>query len=380
MLIKLVKENKIAAVVCVSVLMLSIILEWYGRYCGFILTNDSLQYLSAAKSFSESGIFLSPDGSYYSYWPPLFPIILSWWDDPFLTLSFINLLSKVCIAIVLFWLSITFFERTFYRILFLTASMLSVYITLISVFVWTELFFLALLLMNAYFALNYHKKRFFYWLLVTGFLLCIQRNAGLFWVVGVCLWMVFDEKSTFSKNMLRALLFFIVSTSGLWAWNFYNTFFLPANFNFYKHSFFQDWTYNVMLIAETHVNMIIPVHNIITIFLVSGFVIAFVVYMLKSNKERKFLFFISTWIIYTAGYSVMAKLDVYEMDRYFSVITPMFFLLLIFCAEKLLKGFSSKLQLACMVVMVCWLVYPITRTLKNVQFWHERSCLTESVR
>jgi hypothetical protein len=378
--IKLAKENKITAVVCVSVLMLSIILEWYGRYCGFILTNDSLQYLSAAKSFSESGKFLSPDGSYYSYWPPLFPIILSWWDDAFLALSFINLISKVCIAIVLFWLSITFFEKTFYRIIFLIVSMLSVYITLISVFVWTELLFLALILLNAYFALNRHKQRFFYWLLVTGFLLCVQRNAGLFWISGVCLWMVFDQKSTFSKNILKTLLFFLVSTSGLWAWNIYNTFFLPADFSFYKHSFFQDWTYNMMLITKTHANMIVPVHNTITILLVSGSVIAFLFYKLKNNGDRKVLFFISTWVMYTMGYSVMVKLDVYEMDRYFSVMIPIIFLVLIFCAEKVSRGVSPKVQMALMVVMSCWLVYPLIRTVKNVQFWHDRSCSIESSR
>jgi hypothetical protein len=258
--------------------------------------------------------------------------------------------------------------------------MLSVYITLISVFVWSELFFLALLLLNTYFALNHHKQRFFYWLLVTGFLLCVQRNAGLFWISGVCLWMVFDQKSAFSKNMLKTILFFLVSTSGLWAWNIYNTFFLPADFSFYKHSFFHDWAYNMMLIAEMHVNMIVPVHNTLIVLLVFGSVIAFVVYMVKTNSDRKLLFFISTWIVYTLGFSALAKLDSYEMDRYFSVITPMVFLIVIFCAEKVSRVFSPKLQMALMVVMICWLAYPITRTVKNVQFWYERSCLTESSR
>lgn len=380
MLIKLAKENKITVIVCAIVLVLSVVLEWYGRYCGFILTNDSLQYLSAAKSFSASGIFLSPDGSYYSYWPPLFPIILSWWDDAFLALIFINLISKVCIAIILFWLSIAFFENTFYRIIFLVASMLSVYITLISVFVWTELLFLALLLLNTYFALNHHKQRFFYWLLVTGFLLCVQRNAGLFWMSGVCLWLVIDQRETFSKSLFKAALIFLVSTSGLWAWNIYNTFFLPTDFSFYKHSFFQDWMYNMMLIAETHVNMIVPLHNTMAVVLVFVSMISFFVYMLKSNGDRKLLFFISTWGMYTMGYSVMVKLDVYEMDRYFSVITPVVFLVLIFYVEKFSRKLSSTFQMALLVLMLSWLAYPITRTLKNVQFWHERSCLTESSR
>jgi hypothetical protein len=377
-LTQLAKENKITALAAVIVLLLSIMLEWYGRYCGFILTNDSLQYLSAAKSFGESGKFLSPDGSYYSYWPPLFPVILSMWDDAFVGLIFSNLLSKICIAGVLFWLSIIFFEKIFYRSVFLIASMLSVYIALISVFVWTELLFLALLLVNTYFALNQHKRSYFYWLMVTGFLLCIQRNAGLFWMSGVCLWIVFDKESPFLKNIIKASIVFLISTSGLWIWNVYNTFFLPADFSFYKHSFFQDWPYNMMLIAKTYVNMILPLQNGVMILIVFGSVIGFVLYLLKNYSDRKLLFFISTLVMYTAGYSVMAKLDVYEMDRYFSVVTPMVFLIVIFSAEKFSRVVSLKFQMVLMVVMVCWLAYPLTRTLKNVQFWHERSCLTES--
>jgi hypothetical protein len=126
--------------------------------------------------------------------------------------------------------------------------------------------------------------------------------------------------------------------------------------------------------------MIIPVNNNALVLLVFIGVIGVVGYILKSRADRKLLFFISTIVMYTAGYSVMVKLDVYEMDRYFSVITPMVFLVLIFCAEKVSQVITPKLQLACMVVMVCWLVYPLARTIKNVQFWYERSCLTESSR
>lgn len=380
MLIQLIKENKIAVVASVILLAISIVLEWYGRYCGFNLTDDSLQYLSAAKSFRDGRIFLSPDGSYYSYWPPLFPIIISWWDDAFTALSIINLLCKVLISILLFWLSITFLTRNLYRIVFLIVSMLSVYLTLISVFVWSELLFLTLLLLNTYFTINLRKKNYFYYLLITGFLLCLQRNAGLFCMSGVCVWLILDKENGFLKNLFKSTLVFIISTSGLWAWNIYNTFFLPADFNFYKHSFFQDLFYNVMLIVKTYATMIAPVQNSIIAALVFGSMLILIAYVSKNYWDRKTLLLISITLVYTAGYSAMVKLDVYEMDRYFSVITPIIFLVLIFSIEKLSQRISPKWQLTLIILMVCWLTYPISRTLKNVRFWHERSCLTESSR
>jgi hypothetical protein len=370
---KQLKQDKNTSIACLIILVLSIVLEWYGRYCGFILTSDSLQYLSAAKSFSESGKFLSPDGSSYAYWPPLFPVLLSW-GDPFIIVSSLHVVSKIIIATIMLYLAFLFFQKSLYRIVFLTASLLSVQYIMISVFLWTELLFMCLLFGNAFFALNLKKKKYFYWFLLTGFLLCLQRNAGLFWVSGVSVWMMVDQENTFLKNFLKATLYFLVSTSGFWAWNIYNTFFIPTDFNFYQHSFLNDWVYNVGLIAQTYVYLIIPLKHIPLSVMVFCTATLLVVYILRNSIDRKLLLFVITLATYTAGYSIMPTLDVYEMDRYFSVMTPLIFLMVLLATEKLSQYPITWMKPVMAILVVCWLAYPLARTVKNVRSWHDRSC------
>jgi hypothetical protein len=371
-------NNKALWVAFVLVVIASICLEFYGRSCGFILVSDSLQFLSAAKSFREEGKFLGDDGSYYSYWPPLFPIILSASSNPLVLLSWVNLVWKLTIACSLLYFSNLFFRGVFWRILFIITSLLSVHFIMISVFVRSELLFMCLIFGNAYFALNLKRPFHFYGFLLTGFLMCIQRNAGLFWISGVCVWMVLDQQDSFFRNFFKAIFFFIISTSGLWVWNVYNTFLIPADFSFYKHPFFMDWSYNMTLIVETYVKILFPItHNrLLWVSLVLGSGV--IVFLLRKEFNRQLSFVACTLILYTAGYASMVKLDVYEMDRYFSVVTPFVLLFFLMAMEKASESSLKWVRYGVVSLAILWSGYPMARTIKNVIAWHERSCLTES--
>lgn len=362
----------------IIVLVASIGLEVYGRACGFILTSDSLQYLSAAKSFSEHGKFLSPDGTYYTYWQPLFPVILSVTTKPLVLLGWLNIFNKLIMGIVLMSVANSFLKEFVYKIIFFIVSLCSVHTLMLSVFVWSDLLFMTFAYLNLYVALHLERKNYFYYLLITGFLMCIQRNAGLFWIGGICLWMLQDKEIMLSKNLLRIAIFFLVSTSGLWAWNFYNTFFIPANFSFYKHSFFADIIYNTMLLIGTYTRMIVPLNHwilqIIFFLLIAGLII----YFLIKNFSRSAYLMLCILLVYTAGYAAMVKLDMYEMDRYLSIVAPLVYLLFINVVEKFNQTEIKWIRYGLLVFILLWTVYPIARTIKNVQFWHERSCLTES--
>jgi hypothetical protein len=362
----------------IIVLATSIALEVYGRACGFILTSDSLQYLSAARSFAEQGKFLSPDGSYYTYWQPLFPVILSVTAKPLVLLGWLNIFSKIIMGIVLMSIANSFIKEFIYKIIFLVVSLCSVYTLMLSVFVWSDLLFMMLAYLNLYVALNLKRKNYFYYLLLTGFLLCIQRNAGLFWVGGVCLWLIQDREILPFKNFLRTGIFFLVSTSGLWAWNFYNTFFIPANFNFYKHSFFADTGYNTMLLIGTYTRMMVPLNQWILQVIFFVLVAGCIIYFLIKNFNYSFYLPFCIVLMYTAGYAAMVKLDMYEMDRYLSIVASLVYLLFINVVEKLNQSEIKWIRYGLLVLVLLWAAYPIARTVKNVQFWHNRSCFSES--
>src|SRR5688572_14502031 len=277
-------------IILIAALSACIGLEMYGRSCGFILVSDSLQFLSAAESFRTEGKFLSPDGSYYSYWPPLFPVVLAATSKPLVLLVWVNVVCKIIIGLTLVYFSSIFFRTFKMKALFISISMINVYIIMISVFVRSELLFMCLIFANAYFAFNLKRPYYFWWFLITGFLMCLQRNAGLFWISGICVWMIVEPESSFGRNFRRAALFFVVSTSGLWAWNFYNTFFLPAGFSFYKHSFFADLPYNIFLITKTFGQIIFPVKQDLLLVTCSVMGAGTLLFILRKEFNRSLSF------------------------------------------------------------------------------------------
>src|SRR6185369_9930359 len=191
---------------------------------------------------------------------------------------------------------------------FLLISMLSVQIAMISVFVWSELVFMALLFLNTLCALKLKQnKSYFYWLLVTGFLACLQRNAGLFWISGVCLWLVLDSSVTLKRRIIESGICFLICSSGLWAWNIYNTFLLPADFNFYQHRFFVDLFYNLKLTLSTFGKMIVPLNAITMTIGVLFFLALSLQFLLKMRKNRNAQFLGIVLVVYTLGYLVMPR-------------------------------------------------------------------------
>jgi len=365
-------------IVTLIIVCLSVGVEWYGRACGFILTSDSLQYLSAARSFSEQGKFLSPDGTYYSYWQPLFPMILSVSSKPLMLVGWINLFCKISIGLVLLSIANTFFKTLFFKTVFLSASLLSVYIVMISIFVWSDLLFMALAYINLYVAFNLEKRNYFILLLITGFLMCIQRNAGLFWIGGICFWLSQDKEMSLQRNLLRTTLFFLVSTSGLWIWNVYNTFFIPTNFSFYKHSFFGDAFYNSILVAKTYARMIVPGNNEVVLLAFFFLAVALLMFFLVKNFNRLGYLLVCILLVYSAGYVAMVKLDAYEMDRYLSIVAPLVYLLFLKGLEWFIQSAPKWVRFGVISLTIIWVGYPISRTIKNLAAWHDRSCFSDS--
>lgn len=355
------------------VLGASVGLEFYGRACGFNLTSDSIQYLSAAKSFHTDGTFIGDDGTYNPYWPPLFPMLLSFWNNPLSVLVWINMLCKIVIWFMILFLSITFLKHDFYRLAFLISSMISVYMIMISVFVWTELLFMALTLLNIYFLLNRQNRFYFAGLIITGFLLCILRNAGLFWTGAITGWLILNRES--KVNLGKIFLFFLLTTSGLWAWNIYNTYFLPANFVFYDRPFFDGFTDNLILMAGAFTKMFVPISWTPLQLIVVLFGGGFVWYNQKPLTKNVFVFII---LIYAAAFTVLGRLDAYELDRYLSVIVPFVCLVVLMAVEKLIENATKWIRYALVVLCLFWLGYQVVRTVKNVQMWYDRSCLAET--
>lgn len=247
-------------IICIIGLFLSLTCEWWVRQCGFILTPDSYNYLSSALSFKTSGYFLSPDGSAFTNWPPLFPIFLSLFDSPQDIMIGVNVICKSVIAYCVYALASRYLNSPLGKSLFLLSFFISVHLLLISVFLWSELIFLMLLLIHILMVEGSEKNGWkFSILLISGFLLCVQRNAGLFLVLGIAGWMFFYTEFSLT-NRLKILAYVFFSAVGLFLWHLYNVTYVSSD-SLIGRPFFSDSLLNIRLIANSHARFYLPING-----------------------------------------------------------------------------------------------------------------------
>ena len=291
----------------------------------------------------------------------------------------INIVCKIILVLVLLRIANSFIHDSLLKITFLTASLVGVHIIMISVFIWSELIFMTLIFLNAYCALQVRRRRFFFYgLLATGFLACLQRNAGLFWISGVSIWLMLDTSLPMRARILQSVGCFFVCTSGLWTWNIYNTFFISSDFSFYKHDFFYFAFPNLKSTLGAFGKMITPLQGIAGMIIGILFFLAVLFkWVLKGKADRNTQFFGIVLLCYMLGFLIMpGHLDSFEMDRYFSVVTPIVYLFIMSVVQETQQT-KATFRIYIYAIVFIWLCYPVARTVSNVSAWHARSCQKE---
>jgi hypothetical protein len=135
---------------------------------------------------------------------------------------------------------------------------------------------------------------------------------------------------------------------------------------------------NTMLLIGTYTRMIVPLNQWILQVIFFVLVAGCIIYFLIKNFNYSYYLPFCIVLMYTAGYAAMVKLDMYEMDRYLSIVASLVYLLFINVVEKLNQSEIKWIRYGLLVLVLLWSAYPIARTVKNVQFWHNRSCFSES--
>lgn len=367
-------KGKRSQVVFILCLVITIVVEQWARLCGLIMTSDSWQYVSASVSFRDNGNFLSPDGSDYAVWPPLFPVILSLFEEPQKAMAWIGFLSKAMIALCIFYVS-RVFQKDIFRMQYLMVVLLGVHLLLISVFLWSEVIFFVLMLSNVVLTLSMKQRPAnFYFMLVTGFLCCLQRNAGLFIVAGTCLWFLLDTDTLVHKRAGRAAIYFLICTSGQWIWNIYSLQGFMSETVMSGSWLFSAIPANIFIVLSFTGKLFLPLSG--PPAFVTGaviFIIVLVVLRKAIVTDTALQLIFCLIICYGAGYVILPALDPYESDRYFSVIVP-FILLMFFKALEAIYRQMKVPRYMLITMIFIWMIYPLSRTAKNALLWHERSC------
>jgi hypothetical protein len=357
-----------------AIIAMCVLMQGYGHRCGLLLTPDSNNYISASQSLKTDGSFRSPDGSLYTYWPPLFPATLALFNSPEHAAPWMYAVATALIGILSFLILNRILENNLCKVTVLFLTLSSVQFMMISVFLWSEMNFLLLVLCVTFCVLNLTTSRnYFTALLIAAFLLCLQRNAGLFILSGVCCWILLDKTLSLKIRIVKSSILFLAGISGLVAWNIHLSYILESGFFFYRHEFFVHAIENFSTVSAMLVRIFIPISG--PIASVIGIVMfAALIFRIVTSTEAIQLIGLLL-LFYWIGLVCMFRLDLYDMDRFLSAIVLFIYLLVFEGLEKAFKNLTKPVRTALAIVILLWMAYPVYRTVSNLQQWNRSSCM-----
>ena len=316
----------------IVVVLLSLALQWYSHAGGLLYTPDSCSYMAATKTF---------DG--YLHWPPLFPVVLFVFGSVW---YWMQLLITGAIGILVINQTKKMIADPVLQLLCLISIMLGVHLLMIGVFLWSELLFVLILLC---FVKALEEDRFVL-AIILGFLLCLQRHAGLFFVIGAAVWM---------WDLRRSLLLLFISSSGFVAWNIYAS---VIDDNQYLHSIPQ----NLSVMSASMMRSLLPIPGIFLLI-----VVGVMIYFLRSDKKTRLMSILV--LTYFFGMICLVLFLVDDIERFMAVVIPFFMILVFRTLEMVAARQTSVARKMLIVLVICWLMYPLSRTVKNAVQWHNLS-------
>lgn len=359
-------------IVCTCIIVASLLNQFIVTRCGLLLTHDSREYLSAASSFANEGVLLGSDGSPYVFWPPLLPIILSFFSEPQSAMVWIHLGLSALVGVLIARLASQHLSDFRFKVGFVTVWMLGVHQLLISVFLWSELLFVVVLLSFVEQVIRSDKSNIATLLsFALGTLLCLQRNAGLFIVPAAALWIII--KGNFSlKAFAQASIVFLSTIGGLWwnASNMYGT--VPGAVS--NLEYFSALGHNTTVVTDGISAAIVPL-TILSIPIAIAIVCSPVVLILSAQwRPNNYVLMALICCFYLVGMAILFRLDHGDADRYAAVILPFFLLACFKVVENFHQKANNAVRMIILAGMICWIIYPLLRTAKNAIQWREVSC------
>ncbi|MDX2301412.1 MAG: hypothetical protein NW226_01375 [Microscillaceae bacterium] len=362
------------------------ILQQYGTFCSIGLTYDSLDYLHAAQDFAQGESMHNKNGSPYIERVPLFPILLSFLgDSKTLLASWINLLSLLLSLGIFFWLANEHIQSATIRVFFGLSLSFSTPLFLVGNFLWSEALFLAFLSLHFHFyALYLRSEKFLYILGMAGvaFLFCLQRNPGIFFVAGMVLVLLIQDD--FIRSLKLSAVYLVIALSGWFWWSYHCYTIGGTDYHPTLRVLFQDVPGNLILHLTALTNWFMPTFFSFTLKILIFSGIALVLWLVWENFKENLvnyqaqfirgIFFVS--LFYLLCMVILERTVLEEVERYEALNYPALMLVAFVGMDLLWRnlGIKSSLRTVLLIGLVLWSLYPVVRSLNNVQLWHNNQC------
>lgn len=371
-----------------TTILIGIFFQIYAVSCGVNLTYDSHNYITATNSLRSGIALYNADGTLYVQHPPLFPSILTLLSflhhNHQLMWTIFNILNLAFCLYVIYKLSRKIIHHPVVLLLLMFSQVFSVSYLMIHSFLWSEPFFfllLVLILDKTYDYLHNLQNTTLIQITILSFLLALQRIPGVFFIAGIGISFLFllPQKRYFAFK--KASLFMFLASIGWITWLIVVFYLKGWRFHSATETAFQNFFINIYEYANVFTAWFLPI-NIPFILRLITFIVGILWVLWFFQKTIQELFkskFIITLLIvfgtYTLALLNLEHLDYYESERYYSFAYFPSFLIFFLLVDKIFVQISSLKQKILIVVLGIWLLYPIYRSVRNVQLWHYKSCV-----
>lgn len=349
---------------------------------GLGITNDSVNYLSAAQSLPDA--LMKADGTPYTEWPPLFPILLSLGNILNLNLVFFAALFHGIVLIstnlISFYLLKTNLRS---KSILAFSSILLIFSTPIlqmHVMLWSEPFFILLILLNIIALKHYlstlHLK-YFILLIALGILMYLQRKTGIVFIASTAVLLFLFSKQK-KSGLLFSLLYLIICSVPIYIW-YQRRYEIAGKIlgeaKFEPESFFT----NIKQFTHTFSTYFFPSTIPLTfrIILLTILVLISGAFILRSPKIKNILinnlyvklcfyfilFYYTSLLLFLIYIQINDEID----DR---ILAPAYLPLILLGIFLIDSFYASKSSYILLLILGCWLLYPIVRTVHHLHRWN----------
>lgn len=354
-------------------------LYWLSVHCGINQTYDSAAYIRLA----ETGRITSASSS--NPWPPLFGFVLFTLHFKLhMSFAVIQFVFMVTNFLLLWTIGTRAIPDAMTRLIWLAASFLAVSFLMVHVFLWSEPLFMVIFLSMIIFIDRYIRKRrlsILLLLIIFSNLLCLQRNAGIFFVTGFAFSLAWFTDGP--KRVLILVIFLVAGSISFIAWNLLLPGFRTGLTLLTNQSFFQGVFFNLSVFLNTISAWVLPRQfnsYVRIILLISGLIVLMSGKIFSRIYRDPELIILFIFIIYLTGISILGRIDEYESERYLAVIYPVAILPVLKRISSISGRIKFKARIIITILMLLWLSYVASRSVINAVRWEKASCSVNVIR
>lgn len=357
---------------------------------GIGISPDSVNYISCARELIRGNGFLSYEGTPFTLWPPLYPVLLGTLGltgiDPVTGARILNILVFGLIIFCTGQLFRSCLRSSFLIISGTIFASFSAQVISLSFMAWSELIFSLFCILFIKYLIDFsieNRRKDFYLLSVIVALSCLQRYIGVAMIPTALAAILLLVKMPVSERIKYSVKLLIISLTPLFLWVFRN-YMLTSTISGRRITSSYSFQHNIYKTFDVITSWIIPSFSPFHIRLIFTGILFFILISVTISKYYKknsgtinilliqsvYFLIYALFIIILSSFSSLDPIPYRYLATVYIIFICFFFMLL----ETASEWMNEKIRInnfgKYVIILLCtvWYLSVITNNYKNVMF------------